>query len=71
MSFYGKNNINKAQQLDQKYLSNKINSVSESLSFVDSQCNEMVRKTKSLMNMTDTTKRLLNKVDNKDDNRIM
>lgn len=69
MSFYGKNNINKA--FDQKYLSNKINSVSESLSFVDSQCNEIVRQSKRLMNMTDTTKRLLNKVDNKDDNRIM
>lgn len=36
-----------------------------------SQCNEMVRKSRSLMNMTDTTKRLLNKVENKDDHRIM
>lgn len=36
-----------------------------------SQCNEIVRQSKRLMNMTDTTKRLLNKVDNKDDNRII
>lgn len=41
------------------------------LSFVDSQCNEIVRKSRSLMNMKDTTKRLLDKVDNKDDHRTM